>query len=156
MKDVRSKLNTTRSHSIKKKQPVSMISCFFLLMSPREHGRVQTVETSKRSCLPLKWLPRLANWLDLSTMKSSHNYSPVFSTRRPNGICDWMRLCPPEAARLFDFVTSIAGSSDVFTSVNQPPLTSTNKERPKQHESAVFVPLAAAVSLSLHTFQLGD
>lgn len=72
---------------------------------------VQRVETMERSCLLLKWLPRLANWLNLSTMKefSFHNYSRVFSARRQNGICDWMRLFRLKL-RSCDFVTLIAGS----------------------------------------------
>lgn len=139
----------------------------FLLSTPRKRGRVQACETSKRRCLPLKWLPRLTNWLNLSTLRAfnAHNYCQRFSTNdkmefmieRDNaleaGSSATIWLCHFDRGLFDGFVLRPA-------SANHPPPASTNKERPKgareRSVSLPFIPLAASFSLSLHTFQLGD
>lgn len=94
---------------------------------------------------------RLTNWLNLSTLRAfnTHNCRRGFST---DDKMEFMIECDYslEAPQLFDFVTLIAGFFDVFAlrpaRVNQPLLASTNKERPKEHESALSLPRS---SLSL-------
>ncbi len=104
---------------------------------------------------------RIANWLNLSTLRAFnwHNYCQGFSTKDKMEFmieCDYSLEAGSSAAiwlchfdcRFFD-VFALRPAR-----VNQPLLASTNKERPKEHESALsppLIPLAASfLPLSAH------